>query len=339
MDYYVIICENEGGFYMYFVFGIAAIFILFSYIQFITGLCVHIPMGFRIKNLRFLVWDMTNINGKYRCTSRSFSPFCQHQFMKINMTDKEDMVATAIDMVLQTIISIIIFMFSFSWAKDDFKPMRDDAYAFVMGIAIGVAIQIVQKWLVYIKFLFTKDKQLIYFMKKVVRDCENGYRLEYINLPELDKLELESTNIHRLNYQHIRFTQKLVTESYDELLPIVTWYESNFQKDFAKYEAAGYADVVYYYSYVNRDEQKAMKYFSIAREELENEVDSNGRRILSYYQFYVMKNPIMAKQTALAGLEVLDMGMLLEVERELEKKLLNNLIDVINNMENVTTDN
>lgn len=315
------------------IFGFAAIYIVFSYIQFLVGLCVQLPMGFKIKNLKFLVWDISYINGEYRRTTRNFTPFCQHTFIKFGITDKEDMVATTITMAVETIVTIIIFLFSFNWAKDYFDIWEDDIYTFVMGIAIGVVFQMVVKWSLYIWFLATKDKQLIYFMKNIVKECERGYDFETMNLPELEKLELKSTKIHRHNYQNMRYEQKMVTESYAELAPIVNWFESNFEKDFAQYEAPSYANVVFYYSFISPNIQKAMKYYNIAREELENEVDSNGRRVLAYYQLYVMKKPALARETAIAGLKVLNLGMALEVERQLEKKLLNQILETINSME------
>lgn len=319
-------------------FGFAAIYMVFSYIQFLIALCVQLPMGFKIKNLKLLCWDISYVNDKYVRTNRSFTLFCHHEFMKVGLTDKEDMLATAINMIVETIVTAVIFFFSFNWAKEYFDFWEDDIYTFVMGIAVGVVFQMAVKWCMYIWFLATKDKQLIYFMKDKANQCQRGYDFATMDLPELERLDLKSTKLHRLNYQCMRYEQKLINEAYDELAPIVAWFENNFEMDFVKHETPGYANVVFYYSYINPNYEKAIKYYNVAREELENDVDSNGRRVLAYYQLYVIKNPALARETAMAGINVLDKGMALDIERRLEEKLLNKLLEIIKSMEQVASE-
>lgn len=315
------------------ILGILIAYVLHTYARGLTELCVKKIMGYRLHCIRFLFWDISYVNDSYRCTKRSFMPLFYIAMTKENVSDKTDIIHSIITKLVETLVDVMIFCLFFNWSKIYFDIWEDDIYSFVMGLAIGIVLFCIVDWVLLLKLLINKDNHLFYVVKKIGRDLKNGYPIEYIDMPQLESMPHKRTPLDENYYQSMRFMQKLYMGNYGELMPIVNWYENHLIMDVQKYQIPSYGNVVFYYSYISQNPDKARVYYDRAREELENDVDANGRRILAYYQLYILKNPAKAREFAQAGLNVLNVGCLSQIERNLEEKLLNNLLEIISYMD------
>lgn len=89
-----------------------------------------------------------------------------------------------------------------------------------------------------------------------------------------------------------------------------------------------YYELIYYYSAIETDIQKAEKFMNYAGSNLEKDKDINGRRVYSAYLYYTGKGRELALEAAQSGLEVFgqshEKGLAL-----FERDLINQLIEKI----------
>lgn len=89
-------------------------------------------------------------------------------------------------------------------------------------------------------------------------------------------------------------------------------------------------ELLFYHLMVEEDRAEAARAFSEVERHLERDMDINGRRVLSYYQFYGLLNKEAAYKTALEGLEAYDhypFRGLAKMERSLLEKLIDQVQD------------
>lgn len=314
---------------MLFILGFLLANMMHSFLCFAIAYIVGNFMGFELKFVRFYFWDISEMNGEFICTTRKFNPIWQHAFIKKGLTEKEDIKNTNICLIVNAILTIALAIICIAFGYGDFAVGDETLGGLLMGLGIGFAFHILMYIGIHVHFMITRKTRLLTYTKKISNDYINGYPIEYMNLPPLETLNLVGSKYEKHVYQGLRYIQKVSQMAYYELAPIVKWYEDNFEESLLKYETGSYYNVIFYYSYINPDTVKAIKYFNIIKEELLNDTDSNGRRVLSYYQLYVLKDFVTARQTAVEGLNVLSHFSIGDAEREYEAKLLNNLLSMI----------
>ena len=97
-----------------------------------------------------------------------------------------------------------------------------------------------------------------------------------------------------------------------------------------------YGIIIFYSTYINPNYTNAIRFYNIVRKNLETDMEANGRRILAYYQFYVLKRPELAAITISQAEQALDASndsIMTPAEINLERKLIDELR---NNMMKVT---
>ena len=55
-----------------------------------------------------------------------------------------------------------------------------------------------------------------------------------------------------------------------------------------------YYHIIFYSSYINPNKANAIKFYNVIKERLESDMDPCGRRVLAYYQYYVLSRPDLA---------------------------------------------
>lgn len=311
---------------MLFLIGFLLASMIHSFICFAIAYIVGRSMGFELKYVRFYFWDISKMNGEYICTTRSFNPIWQHALIKKGLTEKEDIKNTNICLMVNAIVTIALVIICIAFGYGDFAVGDETFGALLMGLGIGFLLHIIHYVYIHVNYMITRKKRLMAYTKKISNDYINGYPIEYMNLPPLETLNLIGSTYEKHLYQGFRFIQKVSQGVYHELAPIVMWYEDNFEEALLKYETGSYYNVVFYYSYIKPDISKATKYFNIIKDELINDKDSNGRRVLAYYQLCILGERENARYTAIDGLNVLKQFSIGSAEKDYEAKLLNNLL-------------
>jgi len=314
---------------MLFLLGLLLATMIHSFICFVASYIVGNAMGFQLNYVRFYFWDISEMNGEFTCTTRKFNPLWQHAMYKKGITEKEDVKHANLSLVVNAFVTIALATICIAFGYEDFALGDETLGGLLMGLGIGFTFHIIVYIGIQMIFMLTRKTRLMAYNKKIIHDFANGYPIEYMNLPPLETMNLKGSKYEKHVYQGFRFIQKVSQGAYYELMPIVMWYENNFEDNLLKYETGSYYNVIFYYSYINPDLMKATKYFNSIRDELLNDTDSNGRRVLAYYQLCVMNDPISARQTAQDGLKVISHFSICDAERAYEANLLNNILSMI----------
>ncbi|MCM1273404.1 MAG: hypothetical protein NC225_10860 [Clostridium sp.] len=296
---------------------------LTSFIGALILLFVTMINGFKFKYFRTLFFDISDVGGKITFTIRKFTPISECQTTKTNLTDKEDKMISVMHITILWVVSILIFsltLFCVQGHIDDF--FEDNGYNFLMGIASAVMIDNIVITFRTISAHVNAKKSLRGRLKQVVKAWINGKQLEDMELPPHEQLSLKTTKYDLLLYENLRFMQKLSLGLYSDLFPIVEFLEDNLPKGYMKHEAPTYYTIIFYYSYINRNEEKAVYYFGEAEDDLKRDMDSNARRVMAYYEYYILGQKEQAKKTAMDGLKVIDKFSICDGERKLERQLL-----------------
>ncbi len=304
-------------------FGIITGWFIASFIGALIGLFVTMINGFKFKYFRTLFFDISDVNGRIKFTIRKFTPVSSYLTIKTGLTDKEDKMISVMHIAVMWAVSILTFAmahFGTQGRVDDLY--EDNVYTFLWGMAFAVVLDSVFITFLAISAHVNAKKSLRGRLKQIGKAWINGSRLEDMALPPHEQLGLKTTKYAILSYEGLRFMQKLWLGSYSELLPIVECLEGNLAEGYLRSEATIYNIIIFYYSYINPNAEKAVYYFGEAEDDLKHDMDSNGRRTMAYYEYYILGQKEQAKKTAMDGLRVIDKFSICDEEREQERKLL-----------------
>jgi hypothetical protein len=165
-----------------------------------------------------------------------------------------------------------------------------------------------------------------------INELNQGAR--YADL-DLDPSYIRDKSINKgLRATHINLccSKALETENYELLgsymydIDQMLWIYNQYSKE--NFYTPCYYHILFFSTYINPNVQNAMKFYNVIKDELEKDMDPNGRRVLAYYQYYIMRNPELADKTIRAAEDALakyELGWFSKAEIELERKLIRQL--------------
>ncbi len=183
---------------------------------------------------------------------------------------------------------------------------------------------------------------LALFCRTKIRELRAGASFDQLDVRVSDQVRKKSNRNSRCLYLDICGMKALWTKDFNSLNSIVREQDQNLRKkgpstDFV-YDTmlmGGYYMILFYSTYVNQNYNNAVKIYNFIRPALEADMDPNGRRVLAYYQFYIMKQPDLAAITlnqAVTAVQDYNRSLFTDAEINLEKRLIEELQ---NNMTNV----
>lgn len=312
-----------------FVFGVSFCSFLHNLSMLISQTC----RGFQLLYFRYLFFDVTRQNGALQRSFCKFTPICQCICVNKKRTEmtqeqrrKEDVRGIAWSVFRHWILGILAVVLA--WLL---RGISTIVFVFVLGIAIAFVVQTVTYTMNAVPIVLGIDKSLMSYNQKISQDMLAGIPLAQMNLPPLEELDLKKDNFSERVYQSFRIQRCIETEDYDAMQPLIMWMETHLSDDFLKQELGLYYDIMHYYSCINMNHDKVKKYYKFIEKELLRDGDSNGRRVLAYYQYYVEKDAEKALRTAQDGINVIS---LYEGNKELEEKMLHQLVKKIQEEQN-----
>lgn len=304
-------------------FGIVIGWVIASFIGALIGLFVTMINGFKFKYFRTLFFDISDVNGNIKFTIRKFTPVSSYLTIKTGLTDKEDKMISVMHLAVMWAVSILIFVLALVGTQGRLDDLyEDNVYTFFMGMAFAVVFDSVFITFLAISGHVNAKKSLRGRLKQIGRAWISGSRLADMELPPYEQLGLKTTKYDIVFYEALRFMQKLYLGRYSELLPIVERLEGNLSEGYLRAEAPIYYTIIFYYAYISPNAEKAVYYFGEAEDDLKHDMDSDGRRVMAYYEYYILGQKEQAKRTAMEGLKVIDKFSICDEEREQERKLL-----------------
>ncbi len=177
------------------------------------------------------------------------------------------------------------------------------------------------------------SQQRIYDMKQISREILMGVRPGdvSISLDQPVRMEGEPCPVEILEYVRFRYCQAV--EEHD--LPTIHRAMMLISKGLGnttKYYEYGrfYAELAFYYSFFNWDDDLARLYYSICPFDIEKNMDMDIRRIYAYYLYHVEENPRRALEVIREGLDAeadYEYKGLIAMEKELLYLLKNTIYE------------
>ncbi|MGN0150856.1 MAG: hypothetical protein ACI39Q_00140 [Wujia sp.] len=266
-------------------------------------------------------------------TKTSFLPACCICMTKEDMSDQASISQGIIyTLVLLLVLfgcsALIIFLYPHKT-----ELARDSFYTFFFGSAIGMIIYGIS-WgsnilLIYVsRSSALKKDNPAGFINRTIKSYLYNFPTEQMYLPEPERIGRNISLPEILSYQNIRFIQQISLHAYQKVEPIVSFMENYVTESAIDSQYNSFYNILFYYCRIQCDFKKATYYYTILERRLEVDLSCTGRRVLAYYQYFILQNPYLARQTARQGVEALFQTST-SAQRIYERELLTGLISNI----------
>ena len=312
-----------------------------SFISGLVTVALGKLMGFDVYYFKYLFFDMNTINQAKTINKGQFSPLCQHLMWQPDAekrVDKKDNAFAWISIAVETITGIILLLciiYITHICKDTGAYLANQ---FFNGVAVSLVSFIIIKPVTGIRILLTINKRLSHYRINEIKRLSAGASWEELQLPPYKELGLISPDYEIIPYDCLRFNQLVWLERYEEISELVEEMEAILRKSDVSFEymksyTNAYYDMIFYYSFVRYDKLKAMHFYNIISQDLKNDVDSNGRRVLAYYEYYIRNDEAKARELVDEAWKVIDKFGYDEAGRDYEAKLLKLLTEKMDGKE------
>jgi hypothetical protein len=325
-----------------FTFGLILGIIISGILRFVVETIMYRMAGYFLMRIRIFNSEGYRINPEKRLEWRRSSKFMLYPvaaYAKLPYSAEEEEKKLAI--IVDTIMGILTMVYgilicSMYWG------VKSSTGRFFMGTVFSSIVVLI----IHVSFFFkftSKDNLILYNrFQEAIKQLKNGATFEQLELSHegLDNPKIRGNvkcaylslcwykAYSLMNYQAMGMYCKMMDAELKKLGNGV--YVSDSLYD-------GYYGIIIFYStYINPNYTNAIRFYNLVKNNLETDMEANGRRILAYYQFYVLKRPELAAITISQAEQALDASndsILTPAEINLERKLIDELR---NNMMKVT---
>jgi hypothetical protein len=329
--------ELPVGFFL----GIFACLIAISVLLFITALIsvlFLVSQGAECRHFHYLIFKVEKElysedpekNGHYVLKKKKYTGFPNFLVLRgklsyEEMVKKDSFVSFLIFPFVAALTALMIYLTII--AGNFYLRM------FLVGTSVGCCLYL----LIHIKTIIDgrSDETTLrkYTVKKTQEFLQAG--LEAVDLPPLSELSYEKANdMEKLMYLNLRYVKAQIMNDLPVLAECAHEIENlNINALLLDYRFHRNAMLMDYYSFRERNALKATEFYEASKEEIEKDMDCNGRRKLAYYKYYVLHDVPGAKTCVEQGLEALKVidPSRTEAELKFEENMLLYLKGVIEN--------
>ncbi len=272
------------GLYLYFVIDIILSFIIGK----ITGMYM---MSFSLFGKEGGRASRTDSFTWRKCR---FSLIPTYVFGKPRLSSKEDFIYT----FTKQIINILLFggfflyvMMSFNTGylvKNIMRGMSGGTFMFSIVILLATLFGV-----------FTGDNKTLYKLNRAeLEKLWNGSSFSEINIyPGLAADKSGNKSIRAIQWSLCCYNA-MEKGDYNALANYLRQMDEMLKTPNGYNKFIGYTQcyyhIIFYSSYINLNKANAIKFYDVIKERLESDMDPNGRRVLAYYQYYVLNRPDLA---------------------------------------------
>ena len=135
-------------------------------------------------------------------------------------------------------------------------------------------------------------------IKDILNQMRAGVDFEQLDLP-LDYIYNSKTSTAaKQSYMTFCSKKAYALKDYNTLNSVIREMDKSLSTSYGSKEDTSvgcYYEIIFYSSYVMYNPSNAMKYYEKIKNVLEKDMDINGRRVLAYFQYYVLKRPDLAE--------------------------------------------
>ncbi len=307
--------------------------IIAAYIGSLINMIVGKIMRMHLIKISLLIWEgrRSTPYEKFNWSRRNFALFPVVGMVKKRLSEKEDLIYTIVCAFTKIILFGSILLFYGLNFKDELEyyPVPN----FIMGIIIG-AFMFSMVYLGIFIYLMVKhaDRRLMRINRVAIDRLWDGASFAELDIdPSYADDPKITRNIRAVHYS-LCFAKAMETGDYESIgrvLQVVDGmlYINNTYVSPEIY-TGNYYQILFYSTYINPNIQNAVKFYKVIENQLKTDMDPNGRRVLAFYQYYIMKNHTLAEETvreAENALAKCEDGFLCRAEIDIERKLITQL--------------
>lgn len=311
-----------------FAFSMLASIILSTYVYGVYSILLGSIMGFRMERLSVLFITFVREQERMVVKFDKFFLNCNLEMKMKVFNEKKDKLFCYLvaALMLLSSIGVAILMYFYGNKTDELiKAVQD-------GIVAGFAAFAI--YTLYVTISVVKSK-LRYRCNAYMKQLKGGagyeeldFSLEEIKRPKDMNEKKDVETLFRCTLLWMYHFKAYVEGDFETLREIVALKKEYLPMNFQRPYFGCLGSIVFYHTYIEPDMNEARKYYNIAPDLFVQDSDVNGRRILAYYQYYVLDNVALAKQTleqAKYQLEHADRTQFHEASLRLEREFIQKL--------------
>ena len=309
--------------------GLYIAFFISAGIQILVGLAMGLTLfHFSVYGIEF---RRSGFKDKFIRTKGRFKILPLVMCTKKNLTEKEDMLYIAICAFVKLILFGGMFLLYVIPHKKDMDYYR--GVQFLCGLFTGMLIYAITYIILYV-ILIAKgsNNNLMKINRRAFDQLWAGASFSELDIDPAYTEDKSITKLMRCSHLNLCCARALEQGDYNGLTNLVRkldeiLYVVNDYDRFESYTGC-YYQILFYSTYINYNVQNAMKFYNIIGQRLENDMDPNGRRILAYYQYYILRQPDKAEislRQAEDAINKMQDSFFTRAEIELEKKFIKEL--------------
>lgn len=290
--------------------------------------------GKRTKKDQKLEWSKNN----------KFVPYPSAFYGKLDLQIHEDEERKTVYVIL-AVLGVVVMTYS-AVICTMFWGVNNPSGKLFMGSAFGVIAFLVVFIYAVLNTTSKENKILLDRYDTAIRQLQDGATFEQLVLP-LDGLDNPKIRDNvKCAYLNMCALKDIALRDYNHLSNIVRRLDAcllkmgngSYTRDTMYYRF--YYPIIFYSTYINPNYSNAIRFYNIIKDSLESDMDANGRRVLAYYQYYIVKRPDLAAVTlgqAEQALENFNGNPItqaeINTERILIEELRNNMTKALNPQE------
>ncbi len=300
---------------------------------------IFAPMfGMKLNQISFFGLTLQQHQKKWRCHFRKPSLMIQSNVA----VDLSKEIPESIEQqdrnfnILRTGTMLILSILLVLWHKDavtDFLLLKEMGLweTFCASFALGVLFHSLVTVGIIIYTYAVVMRRLGGYVQSLINRIRQGASFESLQVKPLSSLPYKNPGrTEVMLYYNLLLPYLLTTGQYEAMrAPIQDMTGYFWHRQFIMQETMNYYWLIFYYSRFEVNPHTASYFFEKIRSAIENDPDANGKRIQAYFYYAIAKDPVRARQYIAEGLAVVDQFSLPGCERELERRLLNELSDIM----------
>ncbi len=327
-----------NGKFPYLLLGVLLGVIVFEGLHILFLLFVLPRFGLECDKITVKFFSFKRVNGRWQKGDQPYTPFVRYTVTDKGSTDVTAshthfiicrLIAKAVLSAIVTILSLPAWSAALSDAPPDelsFNPDTDWAI-FVVFFCIISWSAVIGDVIALISHAGSPKDTLGGYVQKIKTAVKNGADITSMNLPPLNELEFpdEPSAVDTLAYLYY-YSVSLIMRGDEQKLsePMHKMTDMLRSEDFLANCINSYGLLIYYYSWLETDEEYARKFYDKAGTALATDTGAGSKRALAYYSYAVLHDVNKARY-------YLDKARRIayETENRLEPGLINELDEIL----------
>ena len=320
------------------IIAVAAGLIFWEVLHIIMALFCLPIFGLQCDELSKWVFGFKRVNGKLRKADMPFATFVRYVPAVNEKSGKEvDIDKAHIRFIVFRIlvkvvlIAVIIIIISPDWSLfgNANASMGETVKLFFCIISFGALLN---DLIMLVTKVSAQGSSLGGFVQKIKEELKNGTDITSMDLPPLNELQFpdEPSTADTLAYLYY-YSVSLIMRGDEQKLrdPMHKMTDMLRSEDFMANCINSYGLLIYYYSWLEPDEEYARKFYDKAGTALATDTGAGSKRALAYYSYAVLHDTKKAHYYLDKAKRIIN-----ETENRLESQLISELDDILKKEEN-----